>query len=891
MPMRSRVRGWIRALWNRRPLDADLDREIADWVDELAARFEAAGAPAEEARRQALLETGGVLRIREAIRDERGGAAAFPERAMSVLWFDLRLAIRGLVKAPGLSGAAIVALMLGIGPNTAIFSVVHATLLAPLPYPDPGQLVMVWSKTPSGNRSGVSVGDYLEWKTSATAFQYLEPFSARLFNLSTIDEPLRIRARRVTPDGHRMLGEGISLGRDLQPGDDQPGRDKIVLLSHRLWRRSYAADPGIIGRDIRMDGQPYTVVGVLPPGPSDRLPADLWMPLTFEPSEVMNHTSRRLLIMGRLKPGVSIEQAQHEMTSIAAELARRVPKSNKDWNVSVEPLQNNFLSADTRTTLWLLLAAVGFVVAIACVNVANLLLARGSVRAREMAIRVSLGASRARIIRQVLTESLVLAAAGGILGILSGAWLLQALLAVIPRGMLPSEADPRLSVPVLLFALITTTLCGLLFGLAPAWQANRADVNETLKQSGRTMAGTDRRRLRQALVVVELGLALTSLTGAGLAIHSFWNRTHVDLGIRTDRTLTFALPVTRERLNTRERVEAFYRDLIERLRALPGVTHASASAGLPLQGTPFGGPFHVVGSPACDAPSCPTTGVRIVTPDFLHTFDGTIVRGRGFTDRDKTGSARVVLVSRQFVDRYLPDVDPLAQRIELNEPGTASTLPPQLEWQIVGVFETINNTQQLGDVSGPEVLVSFWQSPWLDAAVAVRTMGDPDAVRQDVAAAVRTIDPNLPLVSVRTMTDIVRERLAADRLNVALYGALGAIALLLAGVGVYGVMAFGIVQRTPEIGVRMALGAGQAQVRRQIMREGGALCAAGLLLGVGGAYALGRAMQSTLFGTGAMNAPVLLAVSAVLLVAAMLACYLPARRASAVDPVIALRAE
>ena len=432
-----------------------------------------------------------------------------------------------------------------------------------------------------------------------------------------------------------MLGEAVALGRDFQPGDDQPGKNQIVLLSNRLWRLGYAADPGIVGRDIRMDGRPYSVVGVLPPGPSDRLPADLWMPLTFEPAEMNNHAARRLLIMGRLKPGVSIEQAQHEMTSIAAELGRRVPKSNNGWNVSVEPLQNNFLSADTRTTLWLLLAAVGFVVAIACVNVANLLLARGSVREREMAIRASLGASRIRLVRQVLTESLVLAAAGGMLGIISAAWLLQALLAVIPRGMLPSEADPQLSVPVLLFALLTTTVCGLLFGSAPSWQASQVDLNETLKQSGRTSAGSGRRRLRQALVVVELALAVTSLAGAGLAIHSFWNRTQVDLGVRTDRTLTFSLPLTRERLNTRERIEAFYRDLVERLRTVPRVTHASVSTGLPVQGTPFGGPFHLVGTPACDATSCPSTGVRMVTPDFLQTFGGTIVRGRGFTDDDK----------------------------------------------------------------------------------------------------------------------------------------------------------------------------------------------------------------------------------------------------------------
>ena len=810
---------------------------------------------------------------------------------MSVLWSDLRFAVRGLMKARGFSIAAITALALGIGPNTAIFSVVYATLLAPLPFPEPHQLVMVWSKAPSGERSAVSPADYLAWKESARSFQYLEPISPRLFNLSTPDEPRRVRARRVTPDGHRMLGEAVALGRDFQPGDDQPGKNQIVLLSNRLWRLGYAADPGIVGRDIRMDGRPYSVVGVLPPGPSDRLPADLWMPLTFEPAEMNNHAARRLLLMGRLKRGVSIEQAQHEMSSIAAELGRRVPKSNNGWNVSVEPLQNNFLSADTRTTLWLLLAAVGFVVAIACVNVANLLLARGSVREREMAIRASLGASRIRLVRQMLTESLVLAAAGGLLGIISAAWLLQALLAVIPRGMLPSEADPQLSVPVLLFALLTTAMCGLLFGSAPSWQASQVDLHETLKQSGRTSAGSGRRRLRQALVVVELALAVTSLAGAGLAIHSFWNRTQVDLGVRTDRTLTFSLPVTREQLNTRERIEGFYRNLVERLRTVPRVTHASVSTGLPVQGTPFGGPFHLVGTPACDAASCPTTGVRMVTPDFLQTFGGTIVRGRGFTDDDKAGSVRVALVSQQFADRYLRDVDPLDQRIELNEAGSPPTLAPQIEWKIIGIYHTINNSQELGDVSRPEVMLPFSQSPWLDAAVAVRTAGDPDAVRQDVAAAVRTIDPDLPLVSVRTMTEIVRERLASDRLNVALYGALAMVALLLAAVGVYGVMAFSIVQRTQEIGVRMALGAGQAHVRRQILREGATLCAGGLMLGVAGAYALGRAMQSTLFGTGAMNVTVLLAVSVVLLTSALLACYVPARRASALDPMIALRQE
>ena len=802
---------------------------------------------------------------------------------MSVLWSDVRLAVREVMKAPGFSLAAIAALALGIGPTTAIFSVVYATLLGPLPFPEPDQLVIVSSQTPSGVRNSVSSGDFFAWKESATSFQFLEASTHGPFNLATPDEPLRVRARLVTPDGHRMFGEGVALGRDFLPEDDDPGRSQVVLLSNRLWRERYGADPGIIGRDIRLDGRLHTVVGVLPAGSSDRLPADLWIPLTFEPDQV-THAARTLMVIGRLKPGVSIEQAQHEMTTIARELARRVPTTNQGWGVSVAPLQNSFLPARTRTTLWLLLAAVGFVVAIACVNVANLLLARGTVQEREMAIRASLGASRGRIIRQVLTTSLVLAAAGGMLGILSGAWLLQGLLVLFPRGTLPAEADPRLSVPVLLFAVLTTTACAVLFGSAPAWQASRVDINETLRNGGRTSAGGHRRRLRQGLVLAELALAVTSLAGAGLAMHSFWNRMQVDLGVQTEHILTFSLPVTREQLNTRERIASFYRQLLERLRTVPGVMHASVSTPVPLQGLPFGIPFHLAGTPPC-APSCPDTAVRIVTPGFFKTFGGAIVRGRGFTEHDKPGGVPVALVSQQFADQFLRDVDPLRQRIELKDGG------PIVEWHIVGIFRTINNSQELGDVSRPEVIVPFWQAPVLDAGVAVRTTANPETVRRAVGAAVRSIDPNLPLVNVRTMTEIVRERFASDRRNVALYGGLAAVALLLAALGVYGVMAFSVARRTQEIGLRMALGAGERLVRRQILREGLALAAGGLAVGVVGAYALGRAMQSTLFGVGAINVPVLVGVSTVLLASALLACYVPARRASAVDPMTALRQE
>ena len=810
---------------------------------------------------------------------------------MSVLWSDLRLGVRQAMKAPGFSLAAIATLALAIGPNTAIFSVVHATFLAPLPFADPDQLVMIWSKSPSGGRSTVSPGDAYAWKEAATSFSHLDPFTSRMFNLSTDTEPLRVRVRLVTPDGHRMLGEGMALGRDFLPEDDDPGKNQVMLLSNRLWRTHFGADPGIVGRDVRMDGRPYTVVGVMPAGVNDRIPADLWIPLTFTPQETGNHAARRLLMKGRLKPGVSVEQAQHEMTSIAAALARRVPETNTGWGVSVEPLQNNFLPASTRTMLYLLLAAVGFVVAIACVNVANLLLARGTVQEREMAIRASLGASRTRIIRQVITTSLVIALAGGLLGVLSAAWILQALLLWFPRGTLPAEADPQLSVPVLIFALLTTTGCALLFGSAPAWQASRVDVNDVLKQSGRSSVAGGRRRLRHALVLVELALAVTSLAGAGLAVHSFWKRSQVDLGVRTEHTLTFSLPVTSQQLSSPERVSDFYRRLVDRLRETPRVTQASVSSSLPLQGNSGSMPFHIAGMPACEPTACPEAAVRSVTPGFFETFGGAIVRGRGFTDQDTAGRVRVAVVSEQFVAAHLRDVDPLLQRIEQREAGSDRSPAPPVEWQIVGVFRTINNSAELGEASHPEVVLPFWQAPRRDAFVAVRTDGDPDLARMDVAAAVRSLDPDLPVMNVRTMMEIVRERLAPDMRNMALYGALAVVALVLAALGVYGVMAFSVAQRAPEIGLRMALGAAQASVRRQILIEGLKLAAGGLALGMVGAYMLGRAMQSTLFGVDPINPAVLVAVSAVLLAAAAAACYVPARRASSVDPMVALRQE
>ncbi len=813
---------------------------------------------------------------------------------MTAFWLDLRVALRMLLRARGFTLAAVAALALGIGPNTAIFSIVYSTLLAPLPYPNPDQLVMVWSKVQNG-RNSTSAADFLEWKARASTFEYLTAFSPRELNLGTPEGPEKVRARFVRADGYRMLGEHIWLGRDFTAEDEQPGKNQVAILSNVLWRERYGADRDIIGRQIRMDSRPYTVIGVMPPGPSDRLPAKVWTPLSFTVDQQSDHDVHFLLITGRLKSGVTLQQAQQEMNGIADDLGRRFPKTNGGWAISVEQLQNNFLDADTRTNLWLLLAAVSFVVLIACVNVANLLLARGTTREREMAVRSSLGATAAQLFRQTLTESLTLAAFGGMLGVALSVWILQGVLLLLPPGTLPAEADPRLSVPVLLFTLLTTVVSGVLFGCVPAWQAGRVELAAALKQGGRAMTA-GRRGVRQALVLVEFALAVALLAGAGLTIHSFWNRTHADLGIQTDNVLTFSLPVAQGRLTTTSRITAFYRDLLTRVHALPGVTQAAAGTGVPVLGSGFGTWFTVAGMPAPNPSQRPIAALRMVTPEYFHTFGIRAINGRVFTDHDDAGGPRVAVVNARFAERYLNGLDPLRQRLLITEviPPGADGMRNQggvVEWQIVGVLRNVSNGDRIGDPDRPEIYLPFWQSPWPQASIAVRTTVDPDTMRESLAAVVHALDPDLPLGDARTMTRIVGEWLAPDRFNIALYGGLAGVALLLAVLGLYGVMAFLVAQRTQEIGLRIALGAEQRQVRSQVLREGLSLAIGGLLLGLIGAYFVARLMQHALYDTSALDMTVLLPVGALLLTSALAACYIPARRASRVDPIVALRQE
>jgi putative ABC transport system permease protein len=800
---------------------------------------------------------------------------------------DLSFSVRTLIKHLGFTTTAVLTLALGIGATTAIFSVVYA-VFAPMPYPKPDQLVMLWSKV-QGQKVSVSTGDYLEWKRRSTSFKDINAWSGASYNVATKERPEQVDGSPRTPGFFRMEGLPMMLGRDFVPEEGQPGQDHVVILSNRMWSRHFGADPNIIDKDIRMNGEPYKVVGVLPPGMYDRLPMQLWVPLAFTPEQINNHDAHFILVMGRLKDGVSIEQAQAEMNGIAAQLQTDFPKSNTSWGVGVEPLHLNFLEPTTRRNLWLLLGAVAFLLLIACVNVANLLLARGTSRQREVAVRAALGASRFRIFNQFLTESFALALLGGVCGIVLALLILKGMTLVMPPTgtMLPSEADIRISIPVLLFTIAITGVCGLLFGSVPAWQATRLDLNEVLKTGGRTGGGARRNALR-LLVVAEFSLALTLLATGGMALKGFWNLTRVDLGIRPEHVLTFQLPVPDTRLKGPEHIRSYYQQILERVEAVPGTNKVAVMTGVPARGANFGMPIRIVGQPQGDA-SHAGAACQMVTAGYTDALGIHVTKGRTIDKHDTATSPRVALVNEDFVKRYLSGVDPLAQRIAFQEVVPGGQIGAEHEWQIVGVYHNVRGAGQREDF--PEIDVPFWQSPWPQASMVVRTEGDPKAIITSVASAINAVDPDLPLAGVKTVEEIVNEALAIDRFTMVLFASFGFLGLILAGVGIYGVMAFGVAQRTQEFGLRMALGAQRSQVMKLVLQEGTIVAVVGAFIGLGGAYVVGRAMQSTLYGVGAMDSVAVGGTAVLLLVVALCACLLPALRASRVEPMVALRDE
>jgi putative ABC transport system permease protein len=804
---------------------------------------------------------------------------------------DIRYSARTLLKSPSFTLIAVLTLALGIGANAAIFSIVYGTLLQPLPYPHSQQLVMVWSKV-KGERNGVSAGDFLDWRGQSSIFQSMYAWTGNGFNVASPGSPVEQVSGNLASPGwwSKVLGKPMYLGRDFLPEEARPGKDQVVVLTHKFWVRRFGADPGIVGKQIRLNTQPYTVVGVLPPGIEDRGDADLMVPLAFKPEQQSNYENHFLLVMGRLRPGISVAQAQAAMNVVQQNVAAAHPATDKDWGISVEPLHLDFLPPATRAELWIFLGAVGFVLLIACANVANLMLSRAASREKEVALRAAIGASRSRVLRQFLTESVALAIVGGTVGIVFAYSFLNGILSMIPVNTLPYEADMRVNVPVLLFMLGAAILSGILFGSAPALQAARLNLSDSLREGSRSTMASGSNRLRRALVVTEFALALCLLTGAGLALRSFYKMADRDLGVRTDHVLTFFLNLPANHFSNVSQIASFYRQVMAEVAAVPGVQHASISANNPDYQA-YQLPFSLPGRPKDELGSNPVVGVNLATPEYFETFGIRLEQGRAFNLQDVAGGAPVTMVNEAFVKRYMSHVDPLTQQVMIPRlDPVAEKLGEPVALRIVGVFHDVRN-QGPRQENVPEVDLCFWQYPWHSVAMAVRTSGDPRSVIKDVTAAVQSVDSNLPLTQVKTMDQVVAQSLSDDRWIVSVFIGFGAAALLLAILGVYGVMSYSVTRQTHEIGIRVALGAARSDVLRLVLKEGLLLAGIGVAIGLTGAFALTRVMRFSLYGISATDPATFAGVVLLLVAVALAGCLIPAQRAMRVDPVVALRRE
>src|SRR5580658_1073034 len=817
---------------------------------------------------------------------------------MAELWRDIRYGVRLLWKSPGFTSVSLLALALGIGATTAIFSLLYSVLLAPLPYIDSDRIVMVWSHQ-KGERNGTSPSDYLDWQKQSKVFDSLNAWTGDGFTISTPDWTEQVQASRVAPGLFDLLfSPKVTLGRHFVADDSLPGNDHVVILNNKFWRERFGSDPSIVGRKLRMSGELYTVLGVAAPSPSDVGDSSMNVPLAFKPEEIRRE-NHFLLVMGKLKSGVTLETANAEMAVIAKQLAQTYPKTNANLTVTVEPLKDDFLPKQTRLGLWLMMGAVGFVLLIACVNIANLLLAWGTARQKEIAVRASQGATRTRIFRQFLIESLSLALMGGLLGTLLSVALLRGVMSLMPRNQLgiPYEANPHLNIPVLFFTLGATLLSGVLFGCFPAWHAARQNISDMLKKGGRSSsASAGHNRLRRILVVAEFALALILVAGAGLILRSFWNVTQVDLGIRKDHVLTFTVPIQHERTASAAQIRSIYQQLQERIAAVPGVMKVAIAPGLPTNGA---GRLHftIAGQPSDESDNSPDKEpqamVNTVTPGYYETYGIRLTRGRYLDARDLAGAPRVAMVSESFARQYLPGLDPLTQRVRMVElvPDKNPPFGAPVEWQIVGVFHDVQYESHPTTTGSAEVDFPFDQAPWPFTTIGVRTNGNPSSVATGIAAAVRSVNPDFPMTRVRTMDQVISESLVTDRFTVLVFGTFAVLALFLAAIGIYGVMTFSVAQRNHELGIRMALGAGSSQVLKLVVGEGMRAALIGMAIGLPGVYLVGKTLKGLLYNVGAMDVRALVGVALVLFAAALVACYVPARRATRIDPLAALRQE
>jgi len=819
---------------------------------------------------------------------------------MHSFWQDLRYALRQLGKAPGFTTVAILTLALGIGANTAIFSVINGVLLNPLPFPQPDQLVALSESKPNFDRGSISYPNFRDWQKDNRSFTAMAIARAYAFSLTGRGEAEQVNAEFISSDFFPLLGVKPLLGRSFTPGEDQIGAAPLALVSEGFWKRKLDAAPDILGKGLTLDGSSYAIVGVIPAGFHLRIPSfrdrDVYVPIGQWSNPLLNSRSAGLGIhgIGRLKPGVTVEQAQTDMNTVAQNLATTYPDTDKGIGAKLMPLKAQMVEA-VRPILFVLLGAVGFVLLISCVNVANLLLARSTGRAREFAIRVAMGAGQWRLLRQLLTESVLLALAGGALGLLIAQWGMHAALGVLPRA-LPRAEDVGLDAHVLLFTMTVSLLAGILFGLAPALKASHANLQETLKDGGRAASGA-RRGAQDVFVVSEIALALVLLVGAGLMVRSLIRLWDVNPGFRPQNVLSFGLSLPTSMMSASPNtIRAAFRDLEARLASTPGVKAASLAWGSVPMGRDDENLFWLEGQPKPATHNDMNWAIDyIVGPDYLKTMGIPLQRGRFFTARDDEHSPSVVVVDEVFARRYFPGQDPIGKRINLDQDGRHPS-------EIVGI---VGHVKQWGlDLDDTHSLrAQFYlacmqmpdefMTPSGSTTVLVRT---DDAVPMSVVVdSIRHMSQQMSsqqvIYGVQTMDEIIALSLAERRFTMILLGAFAALALLLAGVGIYGVISYLVARRTQEIGIRMALGADRADVMRLVMRDGIRMTAIGVGIGIVCALGLTRLIAKMLYGISATDPLTFLAISALLLLTAMAACYLPARRAMRVEPMAALRFE
>ena len=877
----------IRALHGRDQVIEEIDRELRLHVEMQTEANIASGMDPVQAREEAARSFGQMMNIRDDAYDVRGGG--FIETLMQ----DVRYGTRVLTKHRGFTVVAVFTLALGIGANTAIFSVVNELLLRPMAYRDADKIVMVWEVTPEGrHQNTTSRGNFKSWRQQATSFEDLSAFTDQRLNLTGEGEPEELSVQFATPELFKILGVEPVLGRPLMP-EDAEAKSPIAVLSYGLWQRRFGGRSDIVGQSITLNGVPNTVVGVMPANFQFHIkqrsgtgrPPELWSVLPMPSGPGAADHGRFLSVVARLKQGVSVEQANAEMRTIATRLSAEAPQYNLNYSSEVLPLREQFFG-NVRRALWLLLGAVGFVLLIACANVANLLLSLATSREKEIALRAALGARRLRIVRQLLTESLMLAILSSLMG-LGIAWLgIKALIAISPKDLV-SLQNTNLNWTVLLWTLGVSVLTGIVFGLAPALHVTRLDLNDALKEGGKGDTGqaSGSRKLRSLLVVSEIALAVVLLASAGLLVKSFMRLQEVDRGFNSANVMTMVVRLPEARYKDDPQVVGFFRAALDHINTLPGVQSAGVINFLPFYGglgSATG--FTIAGRPAPAPGQEPTTDVRVADPGYFKALEVPLLRGRQLNDTENTEAKHVVLINEALARKYFAGEDPIGKRIDV------AMFDAPNPTEIIGVVGNVRY-ENLIDGFEPAVYFPHPELAYSFMTFVVRTDGDPLAIAPALQREIRSLDPNQPVSDVRTMDQVMSDTFSRARFNTVLLALFAGLATLLSAVGIFGVMNYSVALRTHEIGLRVAVGAQPRQVLLLILRQGLLLTIVGVVVGLVAAFALTRLLSGLLFGVAAVDPATFATISIVLVTVSLLACYLPARRAMKIDPLVALRSE